>query len=249
MTLCLAGVTAELLCVNIASSFPTRLQTHSYTPSCGRQKDRQTGIAKECGKNLKDPKEINRLLPVCVWRVRMDSHWQLRPQANNMEFKILAGIVIEQTSLITGLPGWPVIIMTYHWVEEHGVYNKILWHDKHRPEDTHTYTHRYIHTYIHAHTTILAAPKPGLFHVWTAQILPALCMCICGWGCCTPCVNELLCSTSAIHYIHCRQAKDDFFFVCFLARCGGIQTVCWHPVYSMRMWLCEKSCPTGELQK
>lgn len=56
----------------------------------------------------------------------MDSHWELEPQANNMEFEILAGAVIEHGSLITGLPGWPVITMTYHWVEQHGVYNKIL---------------------------------------------------------------------------------------------------------------------------
>lgn len=56
----------------------------------------------------------------------MDSHWELEPQANNMEFEILAGAVIEHGSLITGLPGWPVITMTYHRVEQHGVYNKIL---------------------------------------------------------------------------------------------------------------------------
>lgn len=54
----------------------------------------------------------------------------LPPQANNMEFEILAGTVIEHGSLITGLPGWPVITMTYHWDEEHGVYNKILRHVK-----------------------------------------------------------------------------------------------------------------------
>lgn len=52
-----------------------------------------------------------------------------------MEFEILAGVVIEHGSLITGLPGWPVITMTYHWAEEHGVYNKILRHDKHCPEE------------------------------------------------------------------------------------------------------------------
>lgn len=43
-----------------------------------------------------------------------------------MEFEILAGVVIEHGSLITGLPGWPAITMTYHRAEEHGVYNKIL---------------------------------------------------------------------------------------------------------------------------
>lgn len=55
-----------------------------------------------------------------------------------MEFEILAGVVIEHGSLITGLPGWPAITMTYHRAEEHGVCNKILRHDKHRPEETHT---------------------------------------------------------------------------------------------------------------
>ena len=55
-----------------------------------------------------------------------------------MEFEILAGVVIEHGSLITGLPGWPAITMTYHRAEEHGVYNKILRHDKHCPEETHT---------------------------------------------------------------------------------------------------------------
>lgn len=43
-----------------------------------------------------------------------------------MEFEILAGVVIENGSLITGLPGWPAVMMTYHRAEEHGVYNKIL---------------------------------------------------------------------------------------------------------------------------
>lgn len=43
-----------------------------------------------------------------------------------MEFEILAGAVIEHGSLITELPGWPAITMTYHKTEEHGVYNKIL---------------------------------------------------------------------------------------------------------------------------
>lgn len=55
-----------------------------------------------------------------------------------MEFEILAGVVIEHGSLITRLPGWPVITMTYHWAEKHVVYNKILRHDKHCPEETHT---------------------------------------------------------------------------------------------------------------
>lgn len=55
-----------------------------------------------------------------------------------MEFEILAGVVIEHGSLITVLPGWPAIMMTYHRVEENGVYNKILRHDKHCPEETHS---------------------------------------------------------------------------------------------------------------
>lgn len=59
-------------------------------------------------------------------------------QANNIKFEILARSVIEHGSLIKGLPGWPAITMTYHRAEEHGVYNKILQHDKHCPEETHT---------------------------------------------------------------------------------------------------------------
>lgn len=73
---------------------------------------------------------------------------ELRPQANNMEFEILAGVVIEHGSLITGLPGWPAITMTYHRAEELGVYNKILRHDKHCPEETHT-------------TICIDCPNPG----------------------------------------------------------------------------------------
>lgn len=70
------------------------------------------------------------------------------PQANNMEFEILAGVVIEHGSLITWLPGWPAITMTYHRTEEHRVYNKILRHDKHCPEETNT-------------THSVHSPKPG----------------------------------------------------------------------------------------
>lgn len=55
-----------------------------------------------------------------------------------MEFEILAGVMIEHGSLITRLPGWPALTMTYHWAEVRGVYNKILQHDKHCPEETHT---------------------------------------------------------------------------------------------------------------
>lgn len=78
-----------------------------------------------------EPKETETDKPslTCVYAVCMWIHTGgrgLLPQANNMEFEILAGVVIEHGSLITGLPGWPVITMTYHWVEEHGVYNKIL---------------------------------------------------------------------------------------------------------------------------
>lgn len=81
---------------------------------------------------------------VCVWA----GGRELRPQANNMEFEILAGVVIEHGSLITGLPGWPAITMTYHRAEELGVYNKILRHDKHCPEETHT-------------TICIDCPNPG----------------------------------------------------------------------------------------
>lgn len=45
--------------------------------------------------------------------------------ANNMEFEILVGAVIEHGSLITELPGRRAITMTYHPCEDHGVYNKI----------------------------------------------------------------------------------------------------------------------------
>lgn len=62
----------------------------------------------------------------------------LLPQANNLELEILAGVMIEHGSLITGLPGWLALTMTYHRAEEHGVYNKILQHDKHCPEEIHT---------------------------------------------------------------------------------------------------------------
>lgn len=81
----------------------------------------------------KSKKDRNRLtvLYLCVYGVcacmcTSTGGWELLPQANNMEFEILAGVVIEHGSLITGLPGWPVITMTYHWAVEHGVYNKIL---------------------------------------------------------------------------------------------------------------------------
>lgn len=46
--------------------------------------------------------------------------------------------MIEHGSLITGLPGWLALTMTYHRTEERGVYNKILQHDKHCPEEMHT---------------------------------------------------------------------------------------------------------------
>lgn len=89
--------------------------------------DREKG---ECAKNIKRQKQITCLLQMCIWCPCVCIYTQaggreLPPQANNMEFEILAGLVIEHGSLITELPGWPVITMTYHWAEEHGVYNKI----------------------------------------------------------------------------------------------------------------------------
>lgn len=120
-------MTAALQCVNITSSFLTGLQTPlilTFPHGRGRERDRK---GERTAETKTDKNSVHKL-----------EGGNFHHKQTIWNFEILAGVVIEHGSLITLLPGWPAIMMTYHRAEEHGVYNKILQHDKHCPKETHS---------------------------------------------------------------------------------------------------------------
>lgn len=123
-----------------------------------------------------------------------------------MEFEILAGVVIEHGFLITRLPGWPVITMTYHQVENMEYITRFsdMTNTTLRTHTSHRHTH--INTIIYVHTRLYWLPQTRL-----SMFLRIKKDCSCSvlahlwlW------VGEMLCSASIIQFI-CRQAKHYFF--------------------------------------